>query len=123
MISNALARLCMGIVLVITVALLSKLQLTSEQMVCFVSGILTAGILAFIWSRFSAWARNGARPGQTQTITFHTDETPAQISWAAVRSFFLLLLLLIGLLVAAALALGVAFNVDLVNSLRSLLKP
>lgn len=121
MISNVLAKLCMGSVFLITAALLSKLQLNSEQIKFIVFGVSIAGIMAFIWTRLEVWARNGARPGQTQTITLHTDDTPAQISWAAIKSFFLLLLLFIGLMLITALALTSALNIDLMNVIRSIL--
>jgi hypothetical protein len=123
MISNVLAKLCMAFVFVNTAAMLSKLQLNEEQIKGFVFGILTSGVMAFIWTRLSGWARSGGRPGQQQTITLHTDETPAQISRAAIKSFFLLLLLFVGLLLVSALALGIALNVDLIDVLQSILNP
>jgi hypothetical protein len=113
----------MFFVFIISIAFTSKLPWNPESLWGFAVGFALPIAYGAIWTILIGWARSGGRPGQQQTITLHTDETPAQISWAAIKSFFLLLLLFAGLLLVSALALGIALNVDLIDFLQSILNP
>ena len=120
MITNTLAKLSMGFAFAICLALASKLPLQAEQVGYFLMGIVTAGVFAFIWTRFVTWASAGGRPGQPQTIRLHTEEMPSQITWAAIRATLILMLVCLILFVAFVLIMTNVLGIDLVNGLRSI---
>jgi hypothetical protein len=98
-----ISRILTAIILVLFAAILIalgvnfKIPLNLEQIAFFVLGILAAVIFGFAWFRLNDWIGTATSPGRPQTIRLNTDDTPAQITWAAIRATLVLFMICFGL--------------------------
>jgi hypothetical protein len=122
MISRALTAtiLALGIAILITLGVVFKVPLSTEQAAFFLMGSATAGLFGFIWFRLNDWISAATSPGRPQSIRLNTDDTPAQITWAAIRATLTLVLICLILLVVFAGLMSNVLGIDLLSALSTI---
>lgn len=101
MVSKILTTFIIALVCAIVIALIiaCKVPFSLEQICYFAAGVVAAVLAGFGWFRLNIWMGAATSPGQPQTIRLQTNDTPSQITWAAIRATIKLCLVSIALVV------------------------
>lgn len=85
--SYAITLLVLGTMILICIEcqVLSWIDLRSVGVTALVAIVFFA-----FRQRLEGWVSSAISPGKPQSITLQTKETPSQITWQAIRAFFLL---------------------------------
>lgn len=121
MIARTLSTIIVALVCAILIAIVFvlKLSFSADQIGGFVVGIVASVIAAFGWFWLNDWIGTATSPGRPQTIRLQTDDTPSQITWAAIRAIIKLSLVCVALVFIFLSIMGRLLGVDVLVLLQS----
>lgn len=95
-----LLGLSFGVVYLLTQRFLDGLRIGIDSL-SFWIGVLVSALTGFISFLLNHWWNTATKPYRPQTVTQDTQESPNQVTMAALRALLLLIMLIAGLLGAA----------------------